>query len=97
LAQKLLLFEGEWLSGGNGMCDHHGGLAGTGSVPGAIDRRAFLQSGAAGAIAIGLPLGVLGGAPSAQGAATFKGTHGSVSATAPSSSPTLASWARNTG
>jgi NitT/TauT family transport system substrate-binding protein len=58
------------------MCDHHGGYAGTGSVPGSIDRRAFLSGGAAGAIAIGLPLGILGGAPSAQGTATFKGTHG---------------------
>jgi NitT/TauT family transport system substrate-binding protein len=58
------------------MCDHHGGYAGTGSVSGSIDRRAFLSGGAAGAIVIGLPLGILGGAPSAQAAATFKGTHG---------------------
>jgi NitT/TauT family transport system substrate-binding protein len=59
------------------MCDHHGGYAGTGSVPGSIDRRAFLRGGAAGAIAVGLPLGILGGMPSAHAAATFKGTHGS--------------------
>jgi hypothetical protein len=32
------------------MCDHHGGFARTGSVPGAIDRRAFLSGGAARAV-----------------------------------------------
>ena len=26
------------------MCDHHSGYSGTGSVPGSIDRRAFLRS-----------------------------------------------------
>ena len=58
------------------MCDHHGGFAETGSISGSIDRRAFLGRGAGGAIAIGLPIGILGGMPSAHAAATFKGTHG---------------------
>jgi hypothetical protein len=40
------------------MCDHHRGYAGTGSN----GRRAFLRSGVAGAIAISVPLGILGGA-----------------------------------
>ena len=57
------------------MCDHHGGFAETGSISGSIDRRAFLGHGAAGAIAIGLPLGILGGGSSGHASATFKGTH----------------------
>ena len=57
------------------MCDHHGGFAETGSISGSIDRRAFLGHGAAGAIAIGLPLGILGGGSSVHASATFKGTH----------------------
>ena len=52
-------------------------MPGPDPVPRSIDRRAFLSGGAAGAIAIGWPLGILGGGSSAQAAATFKGTHGS--------------------
>jgi len=55
------------------MCELHGGYAGTGAVSGCIDRRAFLRGSAAGAMV----MGVLGGAPAAGAAATFKGTHGS--------------------
>jgi pimeloyl-ACP methyl ester carboxylesterase len=40
------------------------------------ERRTFLGRGAAGAIAIGLPIGILGGGSSAHASATFKGTHG---------------------
>ena len=59
------------------MCDHHSGRNFPDISGLELNRRSFLRSSAAGAIAIGAPLGWLGGHGTAHAAdATFKGTHG---------------------
>ena len=75
LARKLPFRKANGSAEGTSCVTITAAMPGPDPVPRSIDRRAFLGHGAAGAIAIGLPLGILGGGSSGHASATFKGTH----------------------